>query len=102
MFDGCVASCGPAKSRSRWCRCSRCRVFASTEFFLLAAPRTGELSDPCTCDVAYMPHLDIPAMHRIGARRFPASRCDAWVGYDGAPILDQCAKVSDYTLIAAT
>lgn len=49
---------------------------------------------------AYMRHL-VPVMHRIGAGRFPAFRCHAWGEYDGTPILDQRAKVSDYTLIAS-
>jgi hypothetical protein len=50
---------------------------------------------------AYMRGLGVPVVHRIGARRFPSFRCHAWVEYDGAPILDQRAKVSDYTLIAS-
>jgi hypothetical protein len=50
---------------------------------------------------AYMRGLGLPVVHCIGARRFPALRCHAWVEYDGAPILDQRANVSDYTLIAS-
>lgn len=50
---------------------------------------------------AYMRGLGLPVVHCIGARRFPAFRCHAWVEYDGAPILDQPADVSDYTLIAS-
>jgi hypothetical protein len=45
--------------------------------------------------------LGVPVVHRIGAQRFPAFRCHAWVEYDGAPLLDDRAKVSDYTLIAS-
>jgi Transglutaminase-like superfamily len=50
---------------------------------------------------AYMRGLGLPVVHRIGARRFPAFRCHAWVEYDGTPILDQRADLSDYTLIAS-
>ena len=50
---------------------------------------------------AYMRRLGMPVVHRIGARRFPAFRCHAWVEYDGSPILDNRAKVSDYTVIAS-
>lgn len=50
---------------------------------------------------AYMRGLGLPVVHRIGARRFPAFRCHAWVEYDGAPILDEGADVSHYTLIAS-
>jgi hypothetical protein len=50
---------------------------------------------------AFMRGLGVPVVHRIGARRFPAFRCHAWVEYDGAPILDQRAEVDDYTLIAS-
>ncbi len=50
---------------------------------------------------AYMRGLGLPVVHRIGARRFPAFRCHAWVEFDGAPILEQRAEVSDYTLIAS-
>jgi hypothetical protein len=50
---------------------------------------------------AYMRGLGLPVVHRIGARRFPAFRCHAWVEYGGAPVLDQRAKISGYTLIAS-
>lgn len=49
----------------------------------------------------YLRGLGLPVVHRIGARRFPSFRCHAWVEYDGAPLLDQPAEVSDYTLIAS-
>ncbi|MGA8543789.1 MAG: lasso peptide biosynthesis B2 protein [Mycobacterium sp.] len=50
---------------------------------------------------AYMRGLGLPVVHRIGARRFPAFRCHAWVEYDGEPILDELADVNDYTVIAS-
>ncbi|WP_422223395.1 lasso peptide biosynthesis B2 protein [Mycobacterium sp.] len=50
---------------------------------------------------AYMRGLGLPVVHRIGARRFPAFRCHAWVEYDGAPILDERADLGHYTLIAS-
>jgi hypothetical protein len=50
---------------------------------------------------AYMRGLGVPVVHRIGARRFPVFRSHAWVEYDGAPLLDHSAKVSDYTLISS-
>ncbi|MGB6206430.1 lasso peptide biosynthesis B2 protein, partial [Mycobacterium sp.] len=49
----------------------------------------------------YMRSLGVPVVHHIGARRFPAFRCHAWVEYDGAPILDERADVSHYTVIAS-
>jgi len=50
---------------------------------------------------AYLRGLGLPVVHRIGARRFPAFRCHAWVEYDSTPILERLADVSDYTVIAS-
>jgi Transglutaminase-like superfamily len=49
---------------------------------------------------AFMRHLGIPAVHHIGARRFPAFGAHAWGEYDGEPILDRPAITSGYTRIA--
>jgi Transglutaminase-like superfamily len=49
----------------------------------------------------YMRDLGFPVLHCIGARRFPTFRSHAWVEYKREPILDQRAKIADYTVIAS-
>ena len=76
-------------------------AFVRAENFYLRRRAPNDCLPRSLALYAYMRGLGVPVVHRIGARRFPAFRCHAWVEHDGAPILDQRAKVSDYTLIAS-
>jgi hypothetical protein len=44
--------------------------------------------------------LGVPAVHRIGGRRFPAFMMHAWVEYRGVPILDDARAQGDFVLLA--
>ena len=76
-------------------------AFVRAENFYLRRRAPNDCLPRSLALYAYMRGLGVPVIHRIGARRFPAFRCHAWVECDGSPLLDQPAKVSDYTLIAS-